>query len=184
MQEGSKRQGTMPKSGMAAKRVALGGLLTALMLVLGYIESQIPVGVGIPGIKLGLSNAVLIYGVYLLTPCTTVSLMVLKVVLSALLFGSPFALAFSLAGGVCSLLGMLLMRRYTSFGILATSVVGALLHNTGQVTVAALIGGNASIFYYMTVLALAGIGTGVVTGIVAGLVLRSGIGKAFATISK
>ena len=46
-------------------RIALSGLLTALMLVMGYLENLLP-SVGVPGIKLGLSNGVLIFALYML----------------------------------------------------------------------------------------------------------------------
>ena len=38
-------------------------LLTTIMLILGYIESLFPIP-GIPGIKLGLSNSVLMLALY------------------------------------------------------------------------------------------------------------------------
>lgn len=161
-----------------AQRIALCGLLTALMLVLGYVESQIPLMPSLPGIKLGLSNAVLLYGVYLLPPALTGGLMLVKVLLSALLFSNPLALAFSLAGGAVSVAGMLAMRRFTSFGVVAISVVGAVLHNAGQMAVALALVGNVNILYYGAVLTLVGIATGILTGIVAGLVMRAGVGMA------
>ncbi|MEA5013068.1 MAG: Gx transporter family protein [Candidatus Limiplasma sp.] len=166
----------MRESRAYAQRIALCGLLTTLMLVLGYLESQIPLMPGIPGVKLGLANAVLLYAVYLLSPLLTVGLMLVKVLLSAVLFGNPFALAFSLAGGALSVAGMLLMRRFTPFGVVAISVVGAVLHNAGQVLVALALVGNINILYYAAVLTLVGIGTGILTGVVAGLVMKAGVG--------
>ncbi len=154
-----------------ARRVALVGLLTALMLVLGYIESLLPIPLGVPGVKLGLSNSVLLYALYALGGKATWGLMLVKVALSALLFGSPSAVLFSLAGGVLSVLGMLLCRRY--LGIQAVSVAGAVLHNVGQVLVAMLtLGARPQWLYYMAVLALVGVGTGLVTGCVAALVMK------------
>ena len=50
----------------SARRVAVSGLLTSLMLVLGLIERQFPLTAAIPGIKLGLANSVLIYALYML----------------------------------------------------------------------------------------------------------------------
>ena len=160
------------KEATASFRVALCGLLTALMLVLGYVESQIPLVPAIPGIKPGLSNAVLLYGVWLLPPALTAGLMLVKVLLSALLFGNPFSLAFSLAGGALSLLGMQMMRRFTGFGVISCGVTGALLHNAGQLLVAIALVGSANLLYYAPVLALAGIGAGLLTGFAAGVVIR------------
>lgn len=177
MSEPQKRRGRM-ESRTYAQRIALCGLLTTLMLVLGYLESQIVLVPTLPGVKLGLSNAVLLYAVYLLPPSLTAGLMLVKVLLSALLFGSPFTLAYSLAGGALSVAAMLLMHRFTSFGVVAVSVVGALLHNVGQVLVSLLMVGNINILYYLAVLMLVGIGMGVLTGVVAGLVMKAGVGMA------
>lgn len=154
------------------RRVALSGLLTALMLVLGYLESLLPLPFGVPGIKLGLSNSVLLYAVYALGAPITWLLMLVKMALSGLLFGSPSAMLFSLAGGALSVAGMLLCRRF--LGVMAVSVAGAVLHGAGQVLVAALtLGGRLEWLYYLAVLALAGVGTGLVTGAAAALVLKS-----------
>jgi len=166
------------QSRLYAQRIALCGLLTTLMLVLGYVESQIPLMPAIPGVKLGLSNAVLLYAVYLLSPSLTVGLMLVKVLLSAVLFGNPFALAFSLAGGALSVAGMLLLKRFASLGVVGISVAGAVLHNAGQMLIALALVGNANLLYYAAVLTLVGIGTGILTGVVAGLVMKAGVGMA------
>ena len=81
------------------QRIALCGLLVSLMLVLGYIESLIPVPTVVPGIKLGLSNGVLLFALYLLDIPTAFVLMVLKVVLSGLLFGGVSAMMYAFARG-------------------------------------------------------------------------------------
>ena len=93
------------------ERIALCGLLVSLMLVLGYVESLIPVAVGIPGIKLGLSNGVLLFAIYLLDIPTAFVLMALKVVLSGLLFGGVSAMMYAFAGGLVSMICMSLLSR-------------------------------------------------------------------------
>lgn len=163
---------TIPQNRTYVQQISLCGLLTAMMLVLGFLESRIPLVPTLPGIKLGLSNAVLLYGVYLLTPGITVGLMLVKVLLSAMLFGSPYSLAFSLAGGVLSILGMLVARRFGQFGVVGVSVAGAVLHNVGQMTVALWLVGNAAILYHFAILLLTGIGTGILTGTVAGTAMK------------
>lgn len=160
----------MGNNASSARRVALCGLLTALMLVLGYLESRIPVLPGVPGVKLGLSNAVLLYAAYMLPVPVTYGLMVVKVLLSGLLFGNPAAMAFSFAGGLLSVSGMLLCKR--CFGVLAVSVISAVLHNVGQVLVAMFLLGTTDLIYYLAVLTLIAIGTGLLTGTVAGLVMK------------
>ncbi|MDR0896548.1 MAG: Gx transporter family protein, partial [Oscillospiraceae bacterium] len=79
----------------AAMRVALLGMLTGVMLVLGYVERLLPLPGAVPGMKLGLSNAVLLFALYMLGTRDAIALMLAKVVLSGLLFGGPSAMAFS-----------------------------------------------------------------------------------------
>ena len=133
--------------------VALCGLLVALMLVLGFVESLMPVAAGVPGIKLGLSNGVLIFALYMLNIPTAFVLMVLKVVLSGLLFGGVNAMMYAFAGGL-------------------VSMVGGVAHNVGQVALAMVILSTPSLMYYMAVLMVAGLITGAVTGVAANLVMK------------
>ena len=113
-----------------AKKVARFGLLVALALVLGYFDRAIPLsallGGAVPGIKLGLANTVLLYGIYLLDWKSCVLLMLAKVLLSGLMFGSLSAILYSLSGGVLSLAVMLLIRHSPAKGALGISVLAAL----------------------------------------------------------
>ncbi len=156
----------------ATKRVALSGLLVSVMLVLGYIESLIPLGAAVPGIKIGLANSVLLYAIYVLGARRAFVLMIVKVLLSGLTFGGVNAMMYSLAGGVLSMAAMLLVRRIPGTGILGVSVSGAAMHNVGQVAMAMLILHTPKLVYYMAVLVAIGVVTGVLTGVVAQSVLR------------
>ena len=111
---------------MKTKKIALYGLLTAVALLLSYLEAQLPAFVAIPGIKLGLANMVLLYGVYMLDWKSCVALMLTKVLLSGFLFGSLSAILYSLAGGALSLMVMLLIKRRPDWGALAIAVLAAL----------------------------------------------------------
>jgi len=110
---------------VSTRRVAQFGLLTALSLVLGYLDRAIPVtwflSGAVPGIKLGLANTVLLYAVYLMDWKACVLLMLTKVCLSGFLFGSLSAILYSLSGGVLSLAVMLLVRRAPRAGALTIS---------------------------------------------------------------
>lgn len=153
------------------KRTALCGLLTAMMLVLGFIESMIPVAAGVPGIKLGLSNGVLMFALYMLDAPTAFVLMIVKVVLSGLMFGGVSAMLYALAGGVLSMITMILLKKL-KFHILVVSMFGAVMHNVGQVLMAILIVNTPQLVYYMAVLMLVGLGTGAVTGIAANTTIK------------
>ena len=104
----------------SAQRVAVSGLLTSLMLVLGLIERQFPLTAAIPGIKLGLANSVLIYALYMLGVKQSIVLMLLKAMMSWLIYTNMQAMFYSLAGGVLSLLAMIIALVFgISMGILA-----------------------------------------------------------------
>ncbi len=154
------------------QRVALCGLLIAMMLVLGFVESRIPIDAGIPGIKLGLSNGVLIFAVYMLDIPTAWMLMVLKVVLSGLLFGGFSKIMYALAGGVLSMLFMTGLSRVKSMRPITVSMVGGVMHNVGQVALAMILLHTNQLLYYMAVLMLVGLACGALTGIVAESVMR------------
>ena len=100
-------------------KVALGGLLVAMMLILGYVETLLQglVPTGIPGIKLGISNGVLLFALYLMDIRSTLILMVLKVGLSGLLFGNPMTMLFAFCGGALSLIGMIPLSRVKGLNI-------------------------------------------------------------------
>ena len=151
---------------MQAKTVTTMGLLTAVALILGYVEHLIPVS-PIPGIKLGLGNIVLLYGLFLLTVGQTWMLLVLKVGLSGLLFGGVSAMAYSFAGGVLSLAGMQLAKGIRGISPIGVSVVGAVLHNIGQITLACLLVESRAVLSYLPILLISGAVTGVLTGIAA-----------------
>ena len=162
---GKKRPGTN-------QRIALCGLLVSLMLVLGYIESLIPVPTVVPGIKLGLSNGVLLFALYLLDIPTAFVLMVLKVVLSGLLFGGVSAMMYAFAGGLVSMIAMSLLSRVKGIHPVTVSMVGGVAHNVGQVGLAMVMLHTSQLMYYMAILMLVGLGTGAVTGVVATSVLN------------
>ncbi len=147
------------------RRLALSALLVAVMLMLGYVESLIPTG--IPGVKLGLSNSVLILAICWLGIPAAFALMFAKILLSAFLFSGVGAMLYALAGGLLSLTAMCLLCRGGRFGLVATAVAGAVLHNVGQVAAAMLILKTDGLVWYMGVLMLVGLAMGFVTGTVA-----------------
>ena len=105
----------------------------------GIWESLLPVAAGVPGIKLGLSNGVLIFAVYMLNIPTAFVLMVLKVVLSGLLFGGVNAMMYAFAGGLLSMVFMALLSRVKGVHPVMVSMVGGVAHNVGQVALAMVI---------------------------------------------
>ena len=163
----------MRKKNTQAERIAVCGMLLALMLVLGFVESRLPVAAGVPGIKLGLSNGVLIFAVYMLNVPAAYLLMGLKVLLSGMLFGSPSAMMYAFAGGLLSLTVMVLLSRMKGLSPVVVSMVGGLAHNVGQVLLAMFILNTPKLIYYMAILMVVGLVTGLATGLAAsGIISR------------
>lgn len=156
-----------------ASRVALSGLLTSLMLVFGLIERQFPLPVPVPGIKLGLANSVLLYSLYMLGIRQSILLMLLKALLSWLIYMNMSAMLYSLAGGILSLLAMILIMRVKGVSIIGVSAIGAVFFNVGQILMAvAILHTPQLIVTYLPILMLSGVLTGVLTGVIARMVMK------------
>jgi heptaprenyl diphosphate synthase len=160
---------------MKTRTITLFALLTAAALVLGWIDRMIPLP-PVPGIRLGLANITLLYALYMADRKSAALLMLLKVLLSALLFGSPlWTMLVSLAGGVMSLGAMALTKSIPRANIILVSTMGALFHVVGQIAVILLarMAPMAFVWGYLPLLGLLSIGTGVLTGIVAKYALKA-----------
>ncbi len=142
-------------------------LLTAAALILGYIDSLIPLVPGVPGIKLGLSNLVLLYAAFYMRPHETALLMLLKVGLSSLLFGSAIGAMYAIAGGVLSVGGMLLLHRIKGISPIPVSTVGGILHILGQCAVGTVLISFRFILFYAPWLLISGTVTGLLLGLAA-----------------
>ena len=171
------RKECKPVSGrVSADRKAAGspahmGLLLAFALILSYIELLIPFQPGIPGVKLGLSNLAVVLCLYLFGWRKALLLTVVKAIFSGLLFGNLFMILYSLAGAVFSALIMILLKKSGSFHIPVVSGAGGVAHNLGQLLVAMRVAETYGILYYMPMLIIAGLVTGLLIGITAALVL-------------
>ena len=156
-----------------ARRIALSGLLTSLMLVFGLIERQFPLPIAVPGVKLGLANSVLLYSLYMLGIRQSVVLMLLKALLSWLIYMNLSAMIYSLAGGVLSLIAMILVMRIKGVSVIGVSALGAVFFNVGQILVAVLMLNTPQLLVtYLPILMISGVVTGVLTGIVAQMVMK------------
>ncbi len=145
-------------------------LLSALAILFGYIESMLPPISTIPGIKLGLSNIVILFALFRYSKKTAFFIMLVKVFVSSLLFSGMNVLFYSLGGGVLSLIAMIFFRKL-NLSIIGISISGAVFHNIGQLLVAAVMLGSTSVFYYFSVLLLSAIIVGFLTGTVCRIIL-------------
>ena len=140
------------------RKTAIYGLLVALAFIFSYLESLIPLPVGIPGIRLGLANGVVLVTLYLLRPVDA------RILLAGLTFGSPVSLLYSLCGGLLSFGVMTLCRRWERLSVLGVSMAGGVSHNVGQLLAAAVLLGTRQILWYAVVLLPVGLLTGGVIG--------------------
>lgn len=154
-------------------RVAYFGVFTALALIFSYVETLIPISFGIPGVKLGLANLIIVIALYKMRLSEAYLLSVVRVVLSGFIFGNYFSIIYSLAGGLLSLTAMACLKKNDGFSVMGVSVAGGVCHNIGQLIVAMLVVETFSVAYYVPVLLVAGVATGLVIGLVAnGMIMR------------
>jgi len=153
-------------------RLASFGVFVALALIFSYIETLIPFQIGIPGVKLGLANLVIVIALYRMPVGEVYLLSGVRVVLTGFLFGNLMSILYSLAGGILSLTVMWGMKRIRSVSILGVSIAGGVFHNIGQLLAAALMVETYGVFSYLPVLLISGLLTGFVIGLAAGEMLK------------
>lgn len=160
------------KTKVSMQRIARYGLLVALAIILSYVESLIPLPFFMPGMKLGLANIVVLMALYTLRPTDAVIISFLRVLLVGILFKNGVSMAYSFGGAVLSLAAMILLKKTGKFGITGVSVVGAAFHNIGQIAVAAIMLETAQLVYYLPVLLISAVVTGVIIGIIGGIIVK------------
>ena len=149
--------------------LAMLGLCTAAAMILSYVESFIPSVT--PGLKIGLPNVVIVFVLYRAGWPSAAAVSLVRVVLTAILFGSVMSLAYGLAGAVLSLIVMTLLRRLHFFSVVGVSVAGGVAHNAAQILVAAAVMQTTQIVYYLPVLIIGGTIAGILIGIAGGVLL-------------
>lgn len=153
-------------------KVAYFGVFTALALIFSYVESLIPFQFGIPGVKLGLANLIIVIALYKMRLSEVFLLSIVRILLSGFLFGNYFSILYSLAGGLLSLAVMALLKKTGDFSVMGISMAGGVSHNVGQLVVAMLVVETVSVSYYLPVLLVAGLVTGFLIGVAAGEMLK------------
>lgn len=149
------------------KKIAQLGLFLALALILAYVESLIPFSFGIPGIKLGLPNLIVVLLLYRSSAKEALLVNGLRIVMSGFLFSNLYTILYALAGALLSFAAMVLGKRLRCFSVVGVSVLGGVFHNIGQIFTAMLVVETVYIGYYLPFLIAAGTVTGAVLGIVA-----------------
>lgn len=153
-------------------KVAVFGVFTSLALILSYVELLIPINFGIPGMKLGLANLLVVILLYKGCPRDSLLLSVIRILLSGLIFGNMFSIFYSLGGGLLSLAVMVFLKKTGQFTVAGISIGGGASHNVGQLLVAMFVVQTYQVGYYLPVLLIAGVITGAVIGILSAEVLK------------
>lgn len=162
----------MRKGKAVRNKAAYFGVFTALALIFGYVEMLIPIQFGIPGIKLGLANLMIVIILYKCGPKEALLLSIVRIVLSGFIFGNMFSILYSLAGGVLSLAVMAFLKRTGAFSVMGASIGGGVSHNIGQLVVAMAVVETYRVGYYLPVLLIAGLLTGLLIGLISNEVLK------------
>ena len=157
---------------MKTKKIARIGMLVAVAFVLSYVESILPISFGIPGIKIGLSNIVVMLALYELKPGEAFGISVTRILLMGITFGSLSTFMYSLAGGLLSFFIMLLLKKGNLFSVYGVSLTGGVCHNVGQILVAIFVLRTSLLIYYLPFLLVAGCLSGVAIGFVAALLQK------------
>ena len=154
------------------KKIAFCGLILALALIAGYVESLVPVAVAIPGIKLGVANSVILILLYMVGMKEAYLVNISRVVLAGFLFGSMSSILYSLSGAVLSMFIMTLLKRTDRFSISGVSMAGGVFHNVGQLMMAAWALETTAVWYYLPVLIISGSITGLLIGFLTGEICK------------
>lgn len=155
------------------QKTAFVGLATAFAMVLSYIEAILPpIWSAVPGIKVGLPNIVIIVLLYKLSFKYATLVSLVRIVLSALLFGTVVSMVYSLSGAILSLIIMFLLKKTNMFSIIGVSIAGGVFHNLGQILAAIIVMQTVEIGYYMIVLSISGIIAGVFVGVLGAACLK------------
>ena len=154
------------------KRLATLSILISVAMILSYVESLIPPFVAVPGVKLGLSNIATVFALYTLGAPAAVTVSLVRVVLSALIFGNFVSLIYSLSGAILALTFMIILRKLAPFSSVGVSVAGGVAHNAGQIIAACIVMESAAIAVYLPPLVISGTVAGVAIGIAAGILVK------------
>ncbi|MBQ2840143.1 MAG: Gx transporter family protein [Oscillospiraceae bacterium] len=154
--------------------IALFALLTSLALAVSFFESFLPTAlIPLPGVKLGLANTVTIFALYSLGFCPALIILICRCFLASLFSGGITALMFSLSGGIFALCVMQLCKRCRYLSIYGASIGGAAAHGIGQILAACVMLGSFSAIFYLPLLLLSSVLTGILTAFISQILIKT-----------
>lgn len=152
---------------MQVKKMIRLSMMVTFALVISLIEQMLPLPLPIPGMKLGLSNIVLLLTMIFFGWRSMLLIALLKSTLLMLLTGAVVSFWYSFCGALCACLFMGIIYRWFSppFGLIGVSELGAFGHNLAQMSVAVLLFSNTGLYIYLPILTLIGLGSGLFVGL-------------------
>lgn len=167
---------------MKTRKIALLGLLTAIALTIFMVEAQIPPVVPVPGVKLGLSNIVTVFAVFVMGPGEGIAVLACRVFLGAVFAGNFSSILYSASGGLLAILTTIGCRYILKENQLwAAGCLGAIAHSIGQMAAAVAVSGTPGLLVYLPIMIIISIFTGLFTGFCAQFLINRG-GKLWKTI--
>ena len=157
---------------ISMKKTVTLGMLTAIAMVFGYVESIISLPVGIPGIKLGLANIIILFVIYRYGIREALLVSVARIVLSGLMFTGMWSILYGISGTVCAIMVMSLAKFRLKLSVITVSVLGAMAHISGQMVVAGLNVGFGPVAGYALYLLLASVIFGAIIGTISDILIR------------
>ena len=157
----------------SVKHLVMLAMFTTMALTIFVVEAQIPIPVPIYGVKLGLANVITLIVLVVYRPRDAFAVLVMRILLGSLFTGTLVSMIYSLSGGILCFLGMallcrLLHRKHLWF----ISMIGAVLHNVGQIAAAIVVMQSVQVIVYFPFLLVSGGITGIFTGIAADRVVH------------
>ncbi len=166
---------TKTKTVKGTRKVVFLSLMTSLAIILSIVESVIPMPAAIPGIKPGLANIAALAAIVFWGSGEALLIMLVRTIITSFFTGHIFILAFSITGGIMSILVMSLLYRKTrgAFSLTGISIAGSVMHNMGQISVASVIMKDTAVFSYLPVLMVSGVIMGIFTGMCTELLMKA-----------
>lgn len=158
------------------RKIVLMGIMVSAALILGIVESLLPMPAVMPGAKVGLANIITMLAIMLMTPLEALAILLVRIVMGSIFIGGFSSFLYSLGGGLLSYFAMLTIKKVLSgrVGPVGISVTGAYFHSVGQVVVAAIMISNWRIVSYLPVILAASVAAGLFIGFLSQGLLNHG----------
>jgi heptaprenyl diphosphate synthase len=153
------------------KEIALIGILSSLALIFSYIEKIVGFDFILPGVKLGLSNLVIVVAIYVFSNKTAITVNLIRVIAVGILFGNVFSIIYSIFGAFFSFFAMIIAKKTNIFSVAGVSIAGGIFHNIGQIIAVIIMLKSTAAIAYLPLLLVSGVVTGMVIGILSNIII-------------